>query len=59
MLAKQYETDGKVSLPMVLVCAMQFLYVFDGLYFEVSVRELQKFINFISFFFVGGHTVDQ
>ena len=40
MLAKQYETDGKVSLPMVLVCTMQFLYVFDGLLFEVSVREV-------------------
>ncbi|XP_065832909.1 delta(14)-sterol reductase TM7SF2-like [Oscarella lobularis] len=43
MLAKQYETDGKVSLPMVLVCAMQFLYVFDGLYFEEDILSINEF----------------
>lgn len=37
MMMKQYELKGHVTAPMVLVCAFQFLYVWDALYFEKAI----------------------
>lgn len=33
---KQWELHGQVTPPMILICLFQFVYVADGLWFEVS-----------------------